>query len=301
MSCRVVRPSCSISVVRVWKRCSISGSMDLRRPAIQLPIREPSKAAIARVVANAAKVLIDAANDRVVGLGDHAVVAALGDRTPGGERGQPGAPPGAEPVVDPIPVEDGRRGRPGGDPGGDLPTTSSSRPGQAGEGRRPPDQVIEVVLRHPGVGDGPSSPPAHGAGCRSGRPAGAVSAAPAGERAAHSATSCWARMSSGATGGSMASSRPARTPARSAQHSTRSSRVIGKRRPVGMAPCRCPERPTRCRKVARLRGEAIWQTMSTGPMSMPSSSDAVATRARSSPARSRDSTRLRRSRERLPW
>ena len=68
-----------------------------------------------------------------------------------------------------------------------------------------------------------------------------------------------------------------------------------------MAPRRCPERPTRWRKVARLRGEAIWQTMSIGPMSMPSSRDAVATRARSSPARSRDSTRLRRSRERLPW
>ena len=44
-----------------------------------------------------------------------------------------------------------------------------------------------------------------------------------------------------------------------------------------------------------LRGEAIWQTISIGPMSMPSSSDAVATSARSSPARSCDSTRWRRS------
>ena len=39
-----------------------------------------------------------------------------------------------------------------------------------------------------------------------------------------------------------------------------------------------------------LRGEPIWHTSSTGPMSMPSSSEAVATSARRSPARSRDST-----------
>ncbi len=61
------------------------------------------------------------------------------------------------------------------------------------------------------------------------------------------------------------------------------------------------DRPTRWRKVAMLRGEPTWQTSSTGPMSMPSSREAVATRARSSPARRRCSTRRRRSLERLPW
>ena len=50
-----------------------------------------------------------------------------------------------------------------------------------------------------------------------------------------------------------------------------------------------------------LCGEPIWQTSSTGPMSMPSSSDAVATSARSSPARRRCSTRWRRSRDSDPW
>ena len=50
-----------------------------------------------------------------------------------------------------------------------------------------------------------------------------------------------------------------------------------------------------------LRGEPIWHTSSTGPMSMPSSSDAVATSARRSPARRRVSTRWRRSFDRLPW
>ena len=49
------------------------------------------------------------------------------------------------------------------------------------------------------------------------------------------------------------------------------------------------------------RGEPIWQTSSTGPTSIPSSSDAVATSARRSPARSRVSTMRRRAAERLPW
>ena len=44
-------------------------------------------------------------------------------------------------------------------------------------------------------------------------------------------------------------------------------------------------------RVAIERGEPTWQTSSTGPMSMPSSREAVATRARRSPARRRDSTR----------
>ncbi len=61
------------------------------------------------------------------------------------------------------------------------------------------------------------------------------------------------------------------------------------------------DRPTRCRKVAKLRGEPIWQTSSIGPMSMPSSSEAVATSARRSPPRSRASTRCLRSFDRLPW
>ena len=51
---------------------------------------------------------------------------------------------------------------------------------------------------------------------------------------------------------------------------------------AGPSACRaivCPARPTRCRNVAMRCGEPIWQTRSTWPMSMPSSSDAVATSA----------------------
>ena len=43
----------------------------------------------------------------------------------------------------------------------------------------------------------------------------------------------------------------------------------------------------RCSATAMERGEPIWQTRSTVPMSMPSSSEAVATTARSSPFFSR--------------
>ena len=89
----------------------------------------------------------------------------------------------------------------------------------------------------------------------------------------------------------MASSRPRRTPRSSAAHSTSSSRVVGYKNPRGVPDRVWLDRPTRCRKVAMLRGEPIWHTSSTGPMSMPSSSEAVATRARRSPARSRASTR----------
>ena len=94
----------------------------------------------------------------------------------------------------------------------------------------------------------------------------------------------------------MASSRPWRTPASRAVHSTSSSRV-SRVEPPGRRPVRVwLARPTRCRKVAMARGEPIWHTSSTGPTSMPSSSEAVATRARRSPARSRVSTRCLRPR-----
>ena len=69
----------------------------------------------------------------------------------------------------------------------------------------------------------------------------------------------------------------------SAAHSSSSSRVVAKKRPSGFAPTQWPERPMRCNATAIERGEPSCTTRSTEPMSMPSSSDAVATTARSSP------------------
>ena len=89
----------------------------------------------------------------------------------------------------------------------------------------------------------------------------------------------------------------ARDASSSAAQSHSSSRDSGKRRPFGVPPTAWPERPTRCRKAAIERVEPSWHTRSTSPMSMPSSSDAVATSARSSPRLSRCSASSRCSRD----
>ncbi len=99
----------------------------------------------------------------------------------------------------------------------------------------------------------------------------------------------------------MASSAPARRPRTSAAHSTSSSRLMGKKRAFGVAPRQCPDRPARCNATWSAPGLPSWATRSTVPMSMPSSSDAVATMARREPALSRSSASSRRARDRLPW
>jgi len=84
-------------------------------------------------------------------------------------------------------------------------------------------------------------------------------------------------------------------------HSHNSSRDSGNRRPFGTPLTAWPERPTRCSSAAIERVEPSWHTRSTSPMSIPSSSDAVATSARSSPRFRRCSASRRCSRARLPW
>ena len=118
---------------------------------------------------------------------------------------------------------------------------------------------------------------------------------------AAAATICCARMSSGASGMESRSSTPARMALTSAAHSRSSSRVVAKMRPLGVAPIQWPDRPMRWSPTAIERGEPIWHTRSTVPMSMPSSSDAVATTAFNSPFLSRSSAVRRRRRARLPW
>ena len=108
-------------------------------------------------------------------------------------------------------------------------------------------------------------------------------------------------MSSGAFGRRKASSSPSRRPSARAAHSTSSSRVVGKSRPFGVAPRQWPERPIRWTAAESDRGEPSWQTSSIVPMSIPNSSEAVATIARTSPALRRRSASRRASRARLPW
>ena len=108
-------------------------------------------------------------------------------------------------------------------------------------------------------------------------------------------------MSSGLGGISSASSDPDRMACTSAACSNRSSRVVAKKRPFGVAPRQWPARPTRCMAAATARVEFSWMTKSTAPMSMPSSSDAVATSAWISPAFRRCSASSRSARDSDPW
>ena len=107
-------------------------------------------------------------------------------------------------------------------------------------------------------------------------------------------------MSRGQTGMHVFSSIPRFTPRTNAAHSISSSRVTGNSRPFGVAPRQWPARPIRCSPTAKLRGDPSCTTSSTAPTSMPSSSDAVATTAFSSPDFSRFSASNRFCRDSEP-
>ena len=133
------------------------------------------------------------------------------------------------------------------------------------------------------------------------RPTSAQSSSTCRSPVATVATHCWARMSSGFSGTRSVSSSPARTARTAAAACTRSSRVKGKTTPFGTPPRVWPERPTRWMSVASARGAPTWQTRSTAPTSMPSSSEAVATTTGTSPALRRASASSRVRRAMLPW
>ena len=108
------------------------------------------------------------------------------------------------------------------------------------------------------------------------------------------ATICCARISIGFSGICRASNSPRpNVDCMIARHSISSSRVRGNNRPFGSPPRRCSARPTRCRQAAIERVGPSWQTSCTAPMSMPNSSDDVATNARNSPCFSRFSASRR--------
>ena len=92
------------------------------------------------------------------------------------------------------------------------------------------------------------------------------------------ATICWARTSSGLRGTTVGSIRPSRMSLATTADSSRSARNFGKMRPLETSPTLWPARPMRCRPRATDFGDSTCRTRSTAPMSMPSSSDEVATR-----------------------
>ena len=115
------------------------------------------------------------------------------------------------------------------------------------------------------------------------------------------ATICCASTSSGLRGTTVVSIRPSRMRRATTAHSSRSARNLGKMRPLETSPTPCPARPMRCSPAVTDFGDSTWSTRSTAPMSMPSSSELVATRHGSSPALSCSSTTSRSSRASEPW
>ena len=118
---------------------------------------------------------------------------------------------------------------------------------------------------------------------------------------AQMATICCASTSSGFRGMRVSSMSPARIARATTADSRRSPRNFGKMRPFETECSSWPARPTRCRPRATDFGLSTWITRSTAPMSMPSSSDEVATRHGISPAFSSSSTTRRCSRASEPW
>ena len=115
------------------------------------------------------------------------------------------------------------------------------------------------------------------------------------------ATICWASTSSGLRGTTVVSISPSRIRRATTAHSSRSARNLGKIRPFDTSPTLWPARPIRWSPAVTDFGDSTWSTRSTAPMSMPSSSDDVATRHGSSPDLSRSSTTSRSSRASEPW
>ena len=81
--------------------------------------------------------------------------------------------------------------------------------------------------------------------------------------------------------------------------SSRSARNFGKMRPRDTSPSEWPARPIRWSPRATDFGDSTWITRSTAPMSMPSSSDEVATRQGIAPRFSSSSISTRCSRAML--
>ena len=194
-------------------------------------------------------VLVHGADQRLVGIEHDAVVGDVGDGAAVGER------------------DDARR----------APPAQRRRSRDRGAGARPRDRGAAPRPRRGSRRPRRSrraSSSANGARLR----ARARRARPRSTRAPRTRRRSAARGRRAAPRGGcdaieLARARRART---SAAHSTSSSRDVAKSRPRDVRPSACPERPMRWRNVVTARGEPIWQTRSTEPTSIPSSSDAVA-------------------------
>ena len=194
-----------------------------------------------------------------------------------------------------------------------LATASDARAAAApGPCRRPgPRRCAAAARRTPPRGSGRRACPAR---CRAGaararrrcsvrrkRAWSSSTATPSSPALAAMATTCCASTSSGLRGTTVVSMSPSRMRRATTAHSSRSARNLGKMRPRDTSPTPCPARPMRCSPRVTDLGDSTWITRSTAPMSMPSSSDDVATRHGRSPDLSWSSMTTRSSRASDPW
>ena len=193
------------------------------------------------------------------------VVGVVGNRAAGRDRRQPRAAPAAQHAVDRVVMQ--QRAAP-----------AAPRREALGEHARRPRRTRSRVRSRYGQARRTSAKQLVLAPLAAPRPR-RRSAAPARRAAASGSSAGRARR------GARCRAAPRTRPARRATAGT-----------AGPSACRRPRGPSGRRaagSAAIERGEPSWQTRSTSPMSMPSSSDAVATSAFSSPALSRCSASSR--------
>ena len=121
------------------------------------------------------------------------------------------------------------------------------------------------------------------------------------DSSAHAATVCCASTSSGLAMTDNSSMAPASIRSTVTALCTRSARCLGNTAARETSPTWWPARPMRCSPDATDGGDSTCTTRSTAPMSMPSSSDEVATTARSRPDLRASSIIARRSLDTDPW
>ena len=271
------------------RRALAEPERDRRRRAVRRPRRAPRPASTRRMrhevlpsrktspaMLSIAKSSSTRADERAVGLQHDVVVGVVGDRAARGERGQARAAPAAQRA--------GRRRR-------------------GGAARRARPRLVAMPSDEH-VDDRVEVARARESRVRARRGGRARRARPRPTpRHAQAATICCARMSSGASRSAMRvelAARGRRAPAPRTRPARRAS--AGRAAPWACAPQRVAGAADALQ--ARSRSSAAsrpGRRRSTAPTSMPSSSDAVATTTRSSPALSRCSASSRRSRDRLPW
>ena len=166
-------------------------------------------------------------------LGHDAVIGRFGNRAAGGDRRDPRAAAGPQPAVDPIAMQVG----------------AGCVAGRDAFAQHLHDRV-EIGSRRD---------------CDTARPGGTASNSSSSSHSsqATAATICWARISSGATGISIAIEPAA--PHRAHQGQAFQQLVARQRKQPALgnrARASGPTRPTRCKNVAIDRGEPIWHTRS---------------------------------------